>query len=106
MANIKRQFSNPRYKGYILLESLLSLSLLAAICIFVLSEVNQSQGYSQKMNRSIENLNVAKMALDVNLPSLTANGSSINIEQNDQRLQIFDSTGKEELRLEILEIQK
>ncbi|MDR2977383.1 MAG: hypothetical protein LBV19_08885 [Streptococcaceae bacterium] len=102
MASIKRRFN----KGYILLESLLALSLLTAISTFILSGIKDAQKHKQIMNQQIESLNLSKMALDANLGSLTANGASVKLAQNEQQLVILNDKGKEELRLEILEIQK
>lgn len=92
-------------KGYILLESLLSLVLLTIVTAFMLEAVNDSQKSIADDNHQIEVLNTAKMALDAEMEQLTINGVSVRIEQSDKQVVLFDKD-EEVLRIEIQSIQK
>ena len=100
--NTKRQFN----RAYILLESLIALSLLTAITTIMLSEINSSQKQADIMNKRIETVNLAEMALDAKVTHLAGNGVSVDIDQSSQFFKVKDKTGKEVLKLEILEVQK
>lgn len=102
MENIKRKFN----KAYILLESLITLSLLAMITSLMLTEINRSQEYSRQMAQEIESLNLAKMAIDKRVENLSANSVSVQIQKEDELFIVKDKNGEEILRLEIQEIQE
>lgn len=102
MENIKRKFN----KAYILLESLITLSLLAMITSLMLTEINRSQEYSRQMSQEIESLNLAKMAIDKRVENLSANSVSVQIQKEDELFIVKDKNGEEILRLEIQEIQE
>ncbi|MFV0556562.1 MAG: competence type IV pilus minor pilin ComGE [Lactovum sp.] len=102
MENIKRKFN----KAYILLESLITLSLLAMITSLMLTEINRSQEYSRQMAQEIESLNLAKMAIDKRVENLSANSVSVQIQKEEELFIVKDKNGEEILRLEIQEIQE
>lgn len=55
MENIKRE----SIKGYILLESLISMALLSFLVTFLLSSLTNSRQQEAQENQQIESLNVA-----------------------------------------------
>ncbi|KEY61962.1 putative competence protein ComGE [Lactococcus cremoris subsp. cremoris GE214] len=93
--NIKRK----SIKGYILLESLISMALLSFLVTFLLSSLTNSRQQEAQENQQIESLNVAQMAIESQLTELSLNGSVIKIRQ-DSTATIISDHGKEILRLE------
>ncbi len=57
-------------------------------------------------DREIESLNLARMAIDKKTENLSGNGVAVVLERGQQTFRVIDASGKEILRLEILEIQK
>ncbi|MCT0446179.1 competence type IV pilus minor pilin ComGE [Lactococcus cremoris] len=95
MENIKRK----SIKGYILLESLISMALLSFLVTFLLSSLTNSRQQEAQENQQIESLNVDQMAIESQLTELSLNGSVIKIRQ-DSTATIISDHGKEILRLE------
>jgi type II secretory pathway pseudopilin PulG len=58
--NIRKQ----QVKGYILLESLIAMALLAVLSSVVVTEVSVSRAQVVRQNQAIEVLNVGVMAFD------------------------------------------
>ena len=96
MENLKRK----SVKAYLLLESLISIALLAFLVSFIVSSLVQVRQKDTEENQKIEALNVAQMAIESNLTELSINGSDIKIKEN-QNLLIISNHGKEIMRLEL-----
>ena len=96
MENLKRK----SVKAYLLLESLISIALLAFLVSFIVSSLVQVRKKDTEENQKIEALNVAQMAIERHLTELSINGSDIKIKEN-QNLLIISNHGKEILRLEL-----
>ncbi|MDT2887012.1 competence type IV pilus minor pilin ComGE [Lactococcus lactis] len=95
MENLKRK----SVKAYLLLESLISIALLAFLVSFIISSLVQARQKNTEENQKIEALNVAQMAIESHLTELSINGSDIKINGNSNLL-IISNHGKEILRLE------
>lgn len=104
MENIGKQFIR-QSRGYILLESLLALALLALLTSVMLTGINQSQKALALSNRQIEGLNTAKMAMDAGYSRLNANETQIELAESE-RVLLIKSDGKELLRIEIYALEK
>lgn len=61
MENLKRK----SVKAYLLLESLISIALLAFLVSFIVSSLVQVRQKDTEENQKIEALNVAQMAIEV-----------------------------------------
>lgn len=96
MENLKRR----SVKAYLLLESLISIALLAFLVSFIVSSLVQVRQKDMEENQKIEALNVTQMAIESHLTELSINGSDIKINEN-QNLLIISNHGKEILRLEL-----
>jgi type II secretory pathway pseudopilin PulG len=94
--NLKRR----SVKAYLLLESLISIALLAFLVSFIVSSLVQVRQKDMEENQKIEALNVTQMAIESHLTELSINGSDIKINEN-QNLLIISNHGKEILRLEL-----
>ncbi|MDT2851754.1 competence type IV pilus minor pilin ComGE [Lactococcus lactis] len=95
MENLKRK----SVKAYLLLESLISIALLAFLVSFIVSSLAQARQKNTEENQKIEALNVAQIAIESHLTELSINGSDIKINENSNLL-IISNHGKEILRLE------
>ncbi|MFC4652900.1 competence type IV pilus minor pilin ComGE [Lactococcus nasutitermitis] len=82
MENIKNQ----SIKAYILLESLITMGLLAILVTVVLTGIVNARQRISSENTHIEALNVAKMAVDNHLTKLSANGQDVEIIKNDKEI--------------------
>lgn len=96
MENLKRK----SVKAYLLLESLISMALLAFLVSFIVSSLVQVRQKDTEENQKIEALNVAQMAIESHLTELLINGSDIKIKES-QNLLIISNHGKEIMRLEL-----
>lgn len=96
MENLKRK----SVKAYLLLESLISIALLAFLVSFIVSSLVQVRQKDTEEDQKIEALNVAQMAIESNLTELSINGSDIKIKEN-QNLLIISNHGKEIMQLEL-----
>ena len=96
MENLKRK----SVKAYLLLESLISIALLAFLVSFIVSSLVQVRQKDTEENQKIEALNVAQMAIESHLTELLINGSDIKIKES-QNLLIISNHGKEIMRLEL-----
>lgn len=96
MENLKRK----SVKAYLLLESLISIALLAFLVSFIVSSLVQVRQKDTEENQKIEALNVVQMAIESHLTELSINGSDIKIKEN-QNLLIISNHGKEIMRLEL-----
>ncbi|MCT1181315.1 competence type IV pilus minor pilin ComGE [Lactococcus lactis] len=96
MENLKRK----SVKAYLLLESLISIALLAFLVSFIVSSLVQVRQKDTEENQKIEALNVAQMAIESHLTELPINGSDIKIKEN-QNLLIISNHGKEIMQLEL-----
>lgn len=96
MENLKRK----SVKAYLLLESLISIALLAFLVSFIVSSLVQVRQKDTEENQKIEALNVAQMAIESHLTELSINGSDIKITEN-QNLLIISNHGKEIMQLEL-----
>ena len=66
MENLKRK----SVKAYLLLESLISIALLAFLVSFIVSSLVQVRQKDTEENQKIEALNVAQMAIESHLTEL------------------------------------
>ncbi|MFZ2845311.1 MAG: competence type IV pilus minor pilin ComGE [Lactococcus chungangensis] len=98
MDNIRKQ----QVKGYILLESLIAMALLAVLSSVVVTEVSVSRAQVVRQNQAIEVLNVGVMAFDSKQPNLHENGVSVTVTRTDKTV-VLENAGQEVLRLEILQ---
>ena len=96
MENLKRK----SVKAYLLLESLISIALLAFLVSFIVSSLVQVRQKDTEENQKIEALNVVQMAIESHLTELSIKGSDIKIKEN-QNLLIISNHGKEIMRLEL-----
>ena len=96
MENLKRK----SVKAYLLLESLISMALLAFLVSFIVSSLVQVRQKDTEENQKIEALNVAQMAIESHLTELLINGYDIKIKES-QNLLIISNHGKEIMRLEL-----
>ena len=96
MENLKRK----SVKAYLLLESLISIALLAFLVSFIVSSLVQVRQKDTEENQKIEALNVAQMAIESHLKELSINGSDIKIKEN-QNFLIISNHGKEIMQLEL-----
>jgi type II secretory pathway pseudopilin PulG len=96
VGNLKRK----SVKAYLLLESLISLALLAFLVNVIVASVAQSRQEEVVENKKIEALNVAQMAIESNITDLAMNGSIIKIKQSQNSI-VISNHGKEILRLEL-----
>ena len=81
MENLKRK----SVKAYLLLESLISIALLAFLVSFIVSSLVQVRQKDTEENQKIEALNVAQMAIESHLTELSINGSDIKIKEKDRK---------------------
>ena len=98
MDNIRKQ----QGKGYILLESLIAMALLAVLSSVVVTEVSVSRAQVVRQNQAIEVLNVGVMAFDSKQTNLHENGVSVTVTRTDKTV-VLENAGQEVLRLEILQ---
>ena len=98
MDNIRKQ----QVKGYILLESLITLALLEVLSCVVVTEVSVSRAQVVRQNQAIEVLNVGVMAFDSKQTNLHENGVSVTVTRTDKTV-VLENAGQEVLRLEILQ---
>ena len=98
MDNIRKQ----QVKGYILLESLIAMALLAVLSSVVVTEVSVSRAQVVRQNQAIEVLNVGVMAFDSKQTNLHENGVSVTVTRTDKTV-VLENAGQEVLRLEILQ---
>ncbi|WP_422803836.1 competence type IV pilus minor pilin ComGE [Streptococcus sp. FT1-106] len=78
-------------KAYILLESLLSLSILALIVSLVLGEVDKNRQRVAESLHQQEVLNVAAMAVQTDQEDLTLNGVNVHVERNKEGISINEN---------------
>lgn len=96
MENLKKQ----SVRGYLLLESLISLVLLTFLTSVVLKEVVNAKQNLVIENQQLEALNVARMATESDLTELSNDGITIKIEK-DSKTVIIKEQGKEILQFEV-----
>lgn len=96
MENLKKQ----SVRGYLLLESLISLVLLTFLTSVVLKEVVNAKQNLVIENQQLEALNVARMATESDLTELSNDGITIKIEK-DSKTVIVKEQGKEILQFEV-----
>ena len=78
-------------KAYILLESLLSLGILALIVSLVLGEVDKNRQRVAESLHQQEVLNVAAMAVQTDQEDLILNGVNIHVERNKEGISINEN---------------
>ena len=78
-------------KAYILLESLLSLGLLALIVSLVLGEVDKNRQRVAESLHQQEVLNVAAMAVQTDQEDLILNGINVHVERNKEGISINEN---------------
>lgn len=78
-------------KAYILLESLLSLSILALIVSLVLGEVDKNRQRVAESLHQQEVLNVAAMAVQTDQEDLILNGINVHVERNKEGISINEN---------------
>ena len=86
----ERQGRSGQVRGYLLLEALLTLGLLAVLVTVVLGALGKSQAELRADQARTEALNVADMMLQTGRDQLTANGHEVELVKN----------GSEELSVE------
>ncbi|MGT2755022.1 competence type IV pilus minor pilin ComGE [Streptococcus ovis] len=84
MVDIKKQSVN----AYILLESLVTLSVFAMITSLLLTSVIQGRKQQLQDTKQQEVLNVAKMAVQTGQSALSLNGVHVDILRNEKRIQV------------------
>ncbi|WP_317335712.1 competence type IV pilus minor pilin ComGE [Streptococcus orisratti] len=78
-------------KAYILLESLLSLGILALIVSLVLGEVDKNRQQVAESLHQQEVLNVAAMAVQTDQEDLILNGVNVHVERNKEGVSINEN---------------
>ena len=78
-------------KAYILLESLLSLGILALIVSLVLGEVDKNRQQVAESLHQQEVLNVAAMAVQTDQEDLILNGVNVHVERNREGISINEN---------------
>lgn len=78
-------------KAYILLESLLSLGILALIVSLVLGEVDKNRQRVAESLHQQEVLNVAAMAVQTDQEDLILNGINVHVERNKEGISINEN---------------
>ncbi|MCI7678399.1 MAG: Type II secretory pathway, pseudopilin PulG [Streptococcus orisratti] len=78
-------------KAYILLESLLSLGILALIISLVLGEVDKNRQQVAESLHQQEVLNVAAMAVQTDQEDLILNGVNVHVERNKEGISINEN---------------
>lgn len=78
-------------KAYILLESLLSLGILALIISLVLGEVDKNRQQVAESLHQQEVLNVAAMAVQTDQEDLILNGINVHVERNKEGISINEN---------------
>lgn len=78
-------------KAYILLESLLSLGILALIVSLVLGEVDKNRQRVAESLHQQEVLNVATMAVQTDQEDLILNGVNVHVERNKEGISINEN---------------
>lgn len=94
LINWKLEAGNIRKKSleaYLLLESLIAMSLLVFFVTVILEQVIQIKKQTEMENRDIEALNVAHMAIDTGKKYLKLNGVEISIEETTSQMTIRES---------------
>lgn len=84
VVDIKKQ----SVKAYILLESLVTLSVFAMITSLLLASVIQGHRQQLQDSQQQEVLNVAKMAVQTGQTQLSLNGVHVDILRNKERIQV------------------
>ena len=90
MVDIKKQ----KVKGYILLESLVALSLFASIATLLVTQVNQQARQKKEQLRQQEVLSVARMAVQTQKDNLDINGYKVRVSQDEKHISVYHE-GKE-----------
>ncbi|MCJ1970786.1 competence system putative prepilin ComGE [Lactococcus carnosus] len=85
-----------------MLESLLTMALLAIISTVVLVEISRSRGALVRQNEKIAVLNLALMAFDNGQSSLSQNGVAVKLEKTDKKL-VVTHKAQEVVSLELLQ---
>ncbi|MCJ1996172.1 hypothetical protein GYN67_05675 [Lactococcus piscium] len=85
-----------------MLESLLTMALLAIISTVVLVEVSRARGELARQNEKIAVLNVALMAFDSGQTDLNQNGVAVKLEKTDKKL-VVTHKAQEVVSLELLQ---
>ena len=85
-----------------MLESLLTMALLAIISTVVLVEISRSRGALARQNEKIAVLNLALMAFDSGQSSLSQNGVTVKLEKTDKKL-VVTHKAQEVVSLELLQ---
>lgn len=94
LINWKLEAGNIRKKSleaYLLLESLIAMSLLVFFVTVILEQVIQVKKQTEMENKDIEALNVAHMAIDTGKKHLKLNGVEISIEETTSKMTIRES---------------
>lgn len=95
MVDIKKQ----SIKAYILLESLVTLSIFAIITSLLLVSIVQGRKQQAQDYQQQEVLNVAKMAVQIGESQLSLNGIHVKIARTHKQIMVFHE-GKEILYVE------
>lgn len=82
-----------------MLESLVSLGILAMVVSLFLSAIDLSRQRQESMIKEQELYNVMKMAVQTRQAHLEKNGLSVQVERNQHKIQVF-SQGKEIILVE------
>ena len=94
LINWKLEAGNIRKKSleaYLLLESLIAMSLLVFFVTVILEQAIQIKKQTEMENRDIEALNVAHMAIDTGKKYLKLNGVEISLEETTSQMTIRES---------------
>lgn len=94
LINWKLEVENIRrasLEAYLLLESLVAMSLLVFFVTVVLEQVIQVKKQTEMENREIEALNVAYMAINTGKKYLNLNGVQISIEETTSQMTVRES---------------
>lgn len=94
LINWKLEAGNIRKKSleaYLLLESLIAMSLFVFFVTVILEQVIQIKKQTEMENRDIEALNVAHMAIDTGKKYLKLNGVEISLEETTSQMTIRES---------------
>lgn len=95
MVVIKKQ----QIKAYILLESLVTLSIFALITSLFLFAVEQGRSQQTADYKQQEILQLAKMVVETNQDSLALNGVEVSVKKEANKISVF-ADGKEVIHVE------
>ena len=87
-------FKKQKIKAVILLEAVISLAIFASIATLLLGQIQESRRQEARLMEQEEVLRVARMALQIEVETLTVNGITIRVLSSEQGLEVYHGTEK------------